>query len=220
MRKGFTLIELLVVIAIIAILAAILFPVFAKAREKARQASCLSNVKQLCLAVMQYAQDYDETLNSCYAAQDASISYRRWYYVSAANPGMLFPYIKNSQVFDCPSGKGNYGANRALMGDGNVNGKSLTVVAKPSETIILGDTCPKGGDPTTGGDGTATTESWGGMIMTLTKVATYGPGTACNGMGLMAIRHNQLANVGFLDGHAKAMNAGQTDYPESQWDTL
>ena len=61
-RKGFTLIELLVVIAIIAILAAILFPVFAKAREKARQTSCLSNTKQLCLAALQYAQDFDECL--------------------------------------------------------------------------------------------------------------------------------------------------------------
>ena len=59
-RRGFTLIELLVVIAIIAILAAILFPVFAKAREKARQTSCLNNVKQLTLAMMQYAQDHDE----------------------------------------------------------------------------------------------------------------------------------------------------------------
>jgi len=62
MRRGFTLIELLVVIAIIAILAAILFPVFARAREKARQSSCLSNVKQLDLAVQMYIQDYDEML--------------------------------------------------------------------------------------------------------------------------------------------------------------
>ncbi|NLO06246.1 MAG: prepilin-type N-terminal cleavage/methylation domain-containing protein, partial [candidate division WS1 bacterium] len=61
MRRGFTLIELLVVIAIIAILAAILFPVFARAREKARQTQCLSNVKQTMLAVNMYAQDYDET---------------------------------------------------------------------------------------------------------------------------------------------------------------
>ena len=62
MRRGFTLIELLVVIAIIAILAAILFPVFARAREKARQTSCLSNVKELALALLMYSQDYDETI--------------------------------------------------------------------------------------------------------------------------------------------------------------
>ena len=66
MRRGFTLIELLVVIAIIAILAAILFPVFARAREKARQSSCLSNVKQLALGTMMYCQDYDERLPASY----------------------------------------------------------------------------------------------------------------------------------------------------------
>ncbi|MBU1748679.1 MAG: DUF1559 domain-containing protein [Chloroflexi bacterium] len=218
MKKGFTLIELLVVIAIIAILAAILFPVFAKAREKARQSSCLSNVKQLSLAVLQYAQDYDETLNSCYGGDHVGISHRRWYYQGATNEGMLYPYIKNAQVFICPSGKGNYGANRALMGDGNQGGRKLAIVQKPAETIILGDALTSGGDPATGMD-TATGESWGEMIASLTRISSYGPGTACNGRGLMAIRHNEMANLGFLDGHAKAMKPGQTDYPESMWDT-
>ncbi|MEN6404264.1 MAG: prepilin-type N-terminal cleavage/methylation domain-containing protein, partial [Armatimonadia bacterium] len=68
MKRGFTLIELLVVIAIIAILAAILFPVFAKAREKARQTSCLNNCKQLGTAIVQYCQDYDERMPKCYTA--------------------------------------------------------------------------------------------------------------------------------------------------------
>jgi len=70
-RKGFTLIELLVVIAIIAILAAILFPVFARAREKARSSSCLSNTKQIVLAILMYAQDYDERMvpSRCWAAR-------------------------------------------------------------------------------------------------------------------------------------------------------
>ncbi|MGQ9733315.1 MAG: prepilin-type N-terminal cleavage/methylation domain-containing protein [Candidatus Zipacnadales bacterium] len=74
MRRGFTLIELLVVIAIIAILAAILFPVFAKAREKARQTSCLSNIKQISLAMLAYAQDYDERFSWCCVPTARSVS--------------------------------------------------------------------------------------------------------------------------------------------------
>jgi prepilin-type N-terminal cleavage/methylation domain-containing protein/prepilin-type processing-associated H-X9-DG protein len=91
--KAFTLIELLVVIAIIAILAAILFPVFAQAREKARQISCVSNNKQIGLGLIQYCQDYDNLLPQA-DSNNASM------YVVAAR---MQPYIKNFQVFKCPS---------------------------------------------------------------------------------------------------------------------
>src|SRR3982750_4482024 len=89
-RKGFTLIELLVVIAIIAILAAILFPVFAKAREKARQISCASNERQLGLGFMQYTQDYDECLPTTHWGTPVG-----W-------AGQLYPYIKSAGLFKCP----------------------------------------------------------------------------------------------------------------------
>ncbi|MGC4046314.1 MAG: DUF1559 domain-containing protein [Armatimonas sp.] len=93
-RSAFTLIELLVVIAIIAILAAILFPVFAQAREKARQTTCLSNMRQLGLAFRMYSQDYDETFPL------VNISY--W----ATQPQLMqatYPYIKNKTVWACPN---------------------------------------------------------------------------------------------------------------------
>jgi prepilin-type N-terminal cleavage/methylation domain-containing protein/prepilin-type processing-associated H-X9-DG protein len=154
-RGGFTLIELLVVIAIIAILAAILFPVFAQAREKARQASCLSNTKQISLGIMQYAQDYDDTLPVAgYNAQNRG----RWQY-------QIYPYVKNSQVFTCPnaplsrwipptnpaalgtSDRGGYGWNYGLAhaappganADG-ASGHHLAAISKPADTIIVGDT--------------------------------------------------------------------------------
>ncbi len=101
LRSGFTLIELLVVIAIIAILAAILFPVFAQARAAARRASCLSNLKQLGTATMMYVQDYDETYPIVYNG-GGSCSHAEW--------PLLFPYIKNMNVFSCPDG-GQTGGN-------------------------------------------------------------------------------------------------------------
>ncbi|HLK61558.1 MAG TPA: DUF1559 domain-containing protein [Chthonomonadaceae bacterium] len=122
-NDGFTLIELLVVIAIIAILAAILFPVFAKAREKARQTSCLSNEKQLGLATYMYVQDYDEQfyphrfncpgpganaicqqyVGNPDAAKFSGGSEERYYWIF-----LLQPYIKNYQVFQCPSNPGAF----------------------------------------------------------------------------------------------------------------
>src|SRR5262245_48315700 len=104
---GFTLIELLVVIAIIAILAAILFPVFAKAREKARQTSCLSNTKQLALSILQYAQDYDEAMvpwvvsvkPNVPKAEGGTSGSLRW-------NALVQPYCKSLSVFTCPSGTG------------------------------------------------------------------------------------------------------------------
>jgi len=100
-RTGFTLIELLVVIAIIAILAAILFPVFAQAREKARAISCLSNSKQIGLGLYMYVEDYDELMPSAFAAVAA---------INGGDPGcpidfesQIQPYVKNEQLYKCPS---------------------------------------------------------------------------------------------------------------------
>lgn len=102
--QGFTLIELLVVIAIIAILAAILFPVFAQAREKARQASCISNNKQVGLALLQYVQDYDENFPSGWFPSTSAIAPD---VTVGATTGLgwaneSYPYMKNAQVYKCP----------------------------------------------------------------------------------------------------------------------
>src|SRR5690348_11874145 len=119
-KNGFTLIELLVVIAIIAILAAILFPVFAQAREKARETSCVSNMKQIALALQMYAQDYDETFFSSgdlpkkksngAVCDTGKIQPDGQNIVRMMGGGTVYlasPYIKNKQIFTCPSDTGD-----------------------------------------------------------------------------------------------------------------
>jgi len=181
-RTGFTLIELLVVIAIIAILAAILFPVFARAREKARQTSCLSNVKSLTLAALMYAQDYDETLPFAYNG--------KWWYQ------VLEPYLKNTQILTCPSKRAypiGYAWNYAGCGyapgvryspprtgaiyEGCILGIYLS--PGPSETIMLAD-------------------NWLGGSSSQ-RLYLYRQIDRREG------RHNGTDNYGFVDGHAKAL---------------
>ncbi len=210
-RKGFTLIELLVVIAIIAILAAILFPVFARAREKARQSSCLSNVKQLMLAIMMYAQDYDETLPYASAwGEAATPSYITWYQA-------LMPYVKNSQIIVCPSypnqsiGYGwnyqNFGYRAASGSIGRSPGCKLGEIPIHAETILIGD------DPDEG------FHDAGGMYI-------YGPtqfdpsgDNATNDPALsnVARRHNGGGNYGFCDGHAKWVSAMELTGKDALW---
>ena len=109
--RGFTLIELLVVIAIIAILAALLFPVFAQARSKARQSACLSNAKQLGMALQMYTQDYDERMlyarsfGRLFSLQDLYVGKGSWGERTddVEMPDLLLPYVKNADVFFCPS---------------------------------------------------------------------------------------------------------------------
>jgi prepilin-type N-terminal cleavage/methylation domain-containing protein/prepilin-type processing-associated H-X9-DG protein len=149
-HQGFTLIELLVVIAIIAILAAILFPVFAQAREKARQGSCLSNMKQMALAVHMYAQDYDETMppyqdavfdwnNPDPATRKKSDGPWRTNYLWC-----LQPYMKNRQIQACPSVSVNEGGQEvtpyssgSYMGNGAIMGHSLAAVTSPADIVYM-----------------------------------------------------------------------------------
>jgi prepilin-type N-terminal cleavage/methylation domain-containing protein/prepilin-type processing-associated H-X9-DG protein len=195
MRRGFTLIELLVVIAIIAILAAILFPVFAKAREKARQTSCLSNLKQIVLGLLQYAQDYDETTPRRRPSATAPQNEFWW--------NVVQPYVKNTQLFLCPSYPWNGGWCTNCTGDtcrpngtrsydmangGLPNmsqGPRVGQVIAPATTMWVFDCgCEYSGNP----------------ISTAYSVGYFL--NAWRGQ-TRAFRHNDGINTTYADGHAK-----------------
>jgi len=198
-RPAFTLIELLVVIAIIAILAAILFPVFAKAREKARQINCISNLKQIGTAVQMYASDYDERLN--YYQHPWGLA---WY-------DDLEPYLKNTQLRVCPSKpewnptaathKTGYGLNHTPFPSGIGSPSppasvSLGQIEAPAETI--------GGADKNQGNVYVVGVSFSGSAAWPYNVET---------------RHNDGASFFFLDGHAKWLpKSGSWSSSNALWD--
>ena len=209
-RSAFTLIELLVVIAIIAILAAILFPVFSQAREKARQTSCLSNMKQLGLAFAQYVNDYDERLPGTAILRPHLGCMRDGHWVPAGlirndpawtvREGGLYPYVKNDLVYYCPS-DGWVSSQLRTGGDGrrilfsySMNGflsqhRPLASIDKPANIIMLVDEAETLDD---------------GFF-----VPYWCPGDEsvwpreCFLINRPSFIHNGGANVVYVDGHAK-----------------
>jgi prepilin-type N-terminal cleavage/methylation domain-containing protein/prepilin-type processing-associated H-X9-DG protein len=194
-RNGFTLIELLVVIAIIAILAAILFPVFAQAREKARSAMCQSNCRQLATATLMYVQDYDETFIGFWPGIDRK--------------QLLYPYTKSgasnaqldpNQVWYCPSVKNpssqaSYGLNSSL------NFVSLASIQQPADTVLV---CDAG---------------LNSMGQPITATHCMSPAKAVNASnGRPDPRHSGGVMVGFVDAHVKWTRMAAPFYPPAaQW---
>ena len=190
-RSGFTLIELLVVIAIIAILAAILFPVFARARDKARQTTCLSNSKQLILGVIMYAADYDDIVPSTSGPGNV------WWFQ------LVEPYIKNTQLLQCPVGqtfypypKLTYAPDYDMFCWTNPIGQGDCT--KPSETVYLWESpCPM--------------YARSGAQFNPRRDPCYNgaPITAAAPVLANAQPHNGGCNLGYVDGHSKWLAASQ-----------
>jgi len=202
-RRGFTLIELLVVIAIIAILAAILFPVFAKAREKARQSSCASNVKQIGIAMLSYAQDYDEM----WVRYANTVNGATWYW-----PTFVEPYVKNTQVFSCPSRSINwpgptvptssvcaYGLNGSGVG---YSGIALGKINSPAETIPLAESY--------------NVHKYTYLYNVINVGALYTQQSSTNVAGAPA-PHNDGENCLFGDGHVKWLSTQELGQPSTKY---
>lgn len=198
-RSAFTLIELLVVIAIIAILASILFPVFAQAREKARQTSCLSNTKQLGVAFMMYNQDYDESYPSSGGFGVTPVCNKglgSWVLTQLIDNttatacaqdalpvpnGALFTYVKNTQVYRCPSDQNAEKKTLSYSMNSRLSNEALAVLDYPAKTPILVD------EGATLNDGHFAAPDL----------------TTGTGPDQPTFSHSGGANFGFADGHSK-----------------
>lgn len=213
LKKGFTLIELLVVIAIIAILAAILFPVFGRARENARRSSCQSNIKQIGLGFKQYIQDYDEKYPIAIASSDATFS------SGATGSGTddkgwaesLQPYMKSTQIFQCPSevnppvtpsgtntaggstpGYSDYWSNANIVNNNGVSEASLDAQAL---TVLNGDGFGAGGSATL-------TDGTSAYIVNYDGVAAAGPGSPLGTVAVSKYRSVVTADNPVFDASA------------------
>ncbi len=184
-RRAFTLIELLVVIAIIALLAAILFPSFARARENARKTSCGSNLRQLGLAFTQYQADYDGRLP--HSAQGSDGIEGGWVlggggaayvFPAAVDKGGLYPYVKNHQVYICPSDPASDGTNLSYSMNILCSKRKMSTAAQVSTTVLLVD------ESDTLNDG------------------NFSP-VLCGSIDRPTLIHLGGANFAFLDGHVK-----------------
>jgi len=222
-RKAFTLIELLVVISIISLLAAILFPVFARAREQARKAACMSNLKQVGLGLMMYVQDNDERFP---VSQLITPPAPDIYWYTAINT-----YVKNDQVFTCPTAgkitRGSHGYGWNIGGTKMDNGFGyrsttgnwftpsgtgpvmLAQIEQPSTTIVVSDPASNGYT----GNG-AVAKSYGTLdYMPVLHGGQVGPFEG----GIVPVAPGGGGNYLFADGHVKFYNASQT-FCSIMWD--
>ena len=233
-RGGFTLIELLVVIAIIAILAAILFPVFAQAREKARQTACLSNNRQMSVAVNMYVQDYE-----AFPLYSYTTGNERWHTI-------LNPYMKSEGIRVCPTAAVpyhfrnlSYGYNHQYLArsadrGGTGSGAAESQIEYPAETLAIADSFGTGG-------WARSPLPWSGTENNCNRLLNHGYtvdppylpagsrwGTGCSvsdplpgypgpGHTRIATRHNGGANIAFCDGHAKWMRRDRLELDNTYW---
>jgi prepilin-type N-terminal cleavage/methylation domain-containing protein/prepilin-type processing-associated H-X9-DG protein len=235
--SGFTLIELLVVIAIIAILAAILFPVFGRARENARRSSCQSNMKQLMLAVFQYSNDNDERYPPAWTVLSST---------QVCWAQFIQPYVKNTQIFVCPSDRTTststsppehlpynmssspeYGPLRPVSYGINVQftqaahpvykGIVTMQVQKPTTTVFLSDGVSdiRASSPNRDDNPTEWKELPRGFVMGTWITARAD--TTSEATGGPLARHLETANVAFADGHVKALKIENFFYDNSPW---